>query len=103
MKLSRRSNPGLKLFVSGADKEYRDYVFALFFGAKKRRIQMDSVQRSLGAAVMQATMNFQGNMAAAVINGSLGNGANGQDQSAQAARASGMAAEGLGVKLNISA
>ncbi|MDR2819977.1 MAG: hypothetical protein LBB60_05555 [Desulfovibrio sp.] len=64
---------------------------------------MDSVQMSLGAAVMQSALNFQGNMAAAVINGSLGSGANGQDQSMQAARASGMAAEGLGVKLNISA
>ncbi|MDR3361717.1 MAG: hypothetical protein LBO64_02580 [Desulfovibrio sp.] len=64
---------------------------------------MDSVQMSLGAAVMRSALNFQGNMAAAVINGSLGNGANGQDQSMQAARASGMAAEGLGVKLNISA
>jgi hypothetical protein len=64
---------------------------------------MDTVQASLSTAVMQTAMNFQGNMAAAVINGTSMNPNQGPDAAQQAARAAGLAAEGVGTKLNVQA
>jgi hypothetical protein len=62
---------------------------------------MDNVQAALGTAILQSSMNLQGNMAAAVISGSTGNPPQGQDQAMQAARSAGLAAQGVGTRLDV--
>lgn len=61
---------------------------------------MSEAQMGMSVAVTRQALNFQANMAAAVINGSLGKG---QEQEEQAARAAGMAAEGVGARVNVEA
>lgn len=64
---------------------------------------MDDLQQVQAAASMnvaRSVMDLQANMAASLISGSLGKGAELQDQMA---RVAGLAAQGIGGNLNISA
>ncbi|MBQ4566529.1 MAG: hypothetical protein IJA79_00170 [Desulfovibrio sp.] len=59
---------------------------------------MDSTQMAMSVAITKEAMDFQANMTAAVINGSLSKGAEMQQD---LARVAGLAAEGIGNNLNI--
>lgn len=61
---------------------------------------MSETQMGMSVALTSQALNFQANMASAVINGSIGKG---QEQEQQTARAAGMAAEGVGARLNVEA
>ncbi|MDO5484512.1 MAG: hypothetical protein Q4F27_06340 [Desulfovibrionaceae bacterium] len=59
---------------------------------------MDSTQMAMSVAVTRESLDFQASMSAAVINGSIDKGAEMQQN---LARVEGLAAEGIGSKLNI--
>lgn len=59
---------------------------------------MDDMQMAMSVAITREAMDFQANMTAAVINGSLNQGAEMQQS---LARVAGLAAEGIGANLNI--
>lgn len=61
---------------------------------------MSETQMGVSVAVTSQALNFQANMASAVINGSIDKG---REQDQQAARAAGMAAQGVGSKLDVEA
>ena len=61
---------------------------------------MEDVQMGMSVAVTKDALNFQATMAAAVINGSLDKG---QEMPQNMARIDGLAAEGIGSKLNVEA
>ena len=63
---------------------------------------MDSTQMAMSVAVTREAMDFQANMTAAVINGSLsGSLSKGAEMQQSLARVAGLAAEGIGTNLNI--
>ncbi|MBQ3059033.1 MAG: hypothetical protein IJD16_01800 [Desulfovibrio sp.] len=59
---------------------------------------MDNTQMAMSVAVTKEAMDFHASMTVAVINGSLGKGAEMQQS---LARVEGLAAQGIGTKLNI--
>ena len=61
---------------------------------------MEDVQMGMSVAVTKDDLNFQATMASAVINGSLDKG---QEMQQNMARIDGLAAEGIGSKLNVEA
>lgn len=67
-------------------------------GARSR--DMEDVQMGMSVAVTKEALDFQANMSAAVINGSIDKG---QEMQQNLARIDGLAAEGIGSKLNVTA
>ncbi|GKG93609.1 hypothetical protein CE91St38_16170 [Desulfovibrionaceae bacterium] len=61
---------------------------------------MEDVQMGMSVTVTKDALNFQATMASAVINGSLDKG---QEMQQNMARIDGLAAEGIGSKLNVEA
>ena len=61
---------------------------------------MEDVQMGMSVAVTKEALNFQANMASNLINGSIDNG---QEMQQKMARIDGLAAEGIGSKLNVEA
>lgn len=59
---------------------------------------MDSTQMAMSVAVTKEAMDFQASMSAAVINGSISKGVEMQQD---LSRIQGLAAEGIGTRLNI--
>ena len=60
---------------------------------------MDDVQRGMSVQVTKSALNFQANMSAALINGTIDKGA----EMEQNMRSQGLAAEGIGCKLDVQA
>ena len=60
---------------------------------------MDDVQMGMSVSVTKSALNFQANMSAALINGTIDKGA----EMAQNMRSQGLAAEGIGCKLAVQA
>lgn len=58
---------------------------------------MDDVQMGMSVAITKEAMNFQASMTANLINGSLEKGA----EMEQMLRSQGLAAEGIGAKLDV--
>lgn len=61
---------------------------------------MEDVQMGMSVTVTKDALNFQATMASTVINGSLDKG---QEMQQNMARIDGLAAEGIGSKLNVEA
>ena len=61
---------------------------------------MEDVQMGISVAVTKEALNFQANMASNLINGSIDKG---QEMQQKMARIDGLAAEGIGSKLNVEA
>ena len=59
---------------------------------------MDPVQAGMSVAVTREALDFQASMSAAVINGSINKS---QEMQQVMTRSAGLAAEGVGAKLNI--
>lgn len=62
---------------------------------------MNEVQMAFSVGITKSVMDFQANMAAQLISG--GTAGNAQTQSAPVARDAGLAAEGIGSRLNVTA
>ena len=60
---------------------------------------MDDVQMGMSVSVTESALNFQANMSAALINGTIDKGT----EMEQNMRSQGLAAEGIGSKLNVQA
>ena len=60
---------------------------------------MDDVQMGMSVRVTKSTLNFQASMSAALINGTIDKGA----EMEQNMRSQGLAAEGIGCKLDVQA
>ena len=60
---------------------------------------MDDVQMGISVSVTKSALNFQANMSAALINGTIDKGA----EMEQNMRSQGLAAEGSGCKLDVQA
>ena len=60
---------------------------------------MDDVQMGMSVRVTKSALNFQASMPAALINGTIDKGA----EMEQNMRSQGLAAEGIGSKLNVQA
>ena len=60
---------------------------------------MDDVQMGMSVSVTKSALNFQANMSAALISGSIDKGA----EMEQNMRSQGLAAEGIGGKLDVQA
>ena len=60
---------------------------------------MDDVQMGMSVSVSKSALNFQANMSAALINGTIDKGA----EMEQNMRSQGLAAEGIGCKLDVQA
>lgn len=60
---------------------------------------MDDVQMGMSVSVTKSALNFQANMSAALINGTIDKGA----EMAQNMRSQGLAAEGIGGQLDVQA
>ena len=61
---------------------------------------MEDVQMGMSVAVTKEALNFQANMASNLINGSIDKG---QEMQQKMVRIDGLAAEGIGSKLNVEA
>ena len=61
---------------------------------------MEDVQMGMSVAVTKEALNFQANLASNRINGSIDKG---QEMQQKMARIDGLAAEGIGSKLNVEA
>ena len=60
---------------------------------------MDDVQMGMSVSVTKSALNFQANMSAALISGTIDKGA----EMEQTMRSQGLAAEGIGGKLDVQA
>ena len=60
---------------------------------------MDDVQMGMSVSVTKSALNFQANMSAALINGTIDKGA----EMEQDMRSQGLAAQGIGGKLDVQA
>ena len=60
---------------------------------------MDDVQMGMSVSVVKSALNFQANMSAALINGTIDKGA----EMEQDMRSQGLAAQGIGGKLDVQA
>ena len=60
---------------------------------------MDDVQMGMSVSLTKSALNFQANMSAAVINGTIDKGS----EVEQGMRSQGLAAEGIGSKLDVQA
>ena len=60
---------------------------------------MDDVQMGISVSVTKSALNFQANMSAALINGTIDKGA----EMEQNMRSQGLAAQGIGGKLDVQA
>lgn len=61
---------------------------------------MDDVQTGMSVSVTKSALNFQAKMASAVINGTIDKGA---EMEQNMARSQGLAAQGIGGKLDVEA